>query len=73
MADKLQTGVQATRGLYDLASGAFRNAAHTAISLWQKSKLWDNPEYNEAIARLMFDPNADFSKVEALIEKAPKK
>jgi hypothetical protein len=73
MADKLQTGVQAGRGVYDAISGAYRNAAHIALTLWQKSKLWDNPEYNEAIARLMFDPNADFSKVETLLAKAPKK
>ena len=72
MEDKLQSGVHAGKGVSDLMMGKLSGAVSTAISLWQKSKLWNDPVYNEAIARLLFDPKADFSQIDALLAKTSK-
>lgn len=61
--DKLGLAVKTAKGVTDLYTGRIWNTVSTLVQLKKDLGLRQNPQLNEAIAKLLFDPNVDLEKI----------
>lgn len=62
--------VRGVRAAVDGIRGAWWNSLHSLITIRSELGLRNNPQLNEAIAKMMFDPKADMTHIEKLIPES---
>ena len=70
---KLQQGVAVGQVAKDVATSHISDAIQKTIAAWQKMKGAQNPELNEAMAKLMFPDAEGIAQVEDALAKGAKK